>query len=80
MIKLCTFTVSHLAYNVPVVRQATIYGECEAGVDGCTFEVSTHTGNMGTAWDFKPCKTLEEAQLHALRFLSPSALHSKINA
>lgn len=80
MIKLCTFTVSHLAYNVPVVRQATIYSECDGNADGCTFEVSTHTGNMGVLWEFKPCKTLEEAQLYALRFLSPSVLHDKINA
>lgn len=76
MIKLATYTVTFLAYNVPVVRQASIYGEAET--EGRPFEVSTHTGNFGVLWEFRPFETLQEATLYALKFLSRSELHEKL--
>lgn len=78
MIKLATYTATFLAYSVPVVRQAVIYAECEPDASGRTFEVSTHSGNVGVLWEFKPFDTLEEATLHALKFLSRSELHEKL--
>lgn len=76
MIKLATYTATFLAYNVPVVRQATIYGEAET--EGKPFEVSTHTGTPGVLWEFRPFDSLQEATLYALKFLSRSDLHKKL--
>lgn len=78
MKKLITYTANHLAYNVPVVRQATIYSDCEADPKGRAFEVSTHTGAPGVMWEFQPFATLEEAMLHALRFLGNSKINHKL--
>ncbi|ANA49158.1 hypothetical protein PMW_33 [Pseudomonas phage phiPMW] len=78
MKKLATYTVTMLAYNVPVVRQATIYAEAEPNKRGETFEVSTHTGAPGVLWEFQPFATLEEATVYALRFLGGTTLTQKL--
>jgi hypothetical protein len=77
MKKLVTYQATYLAYNVPVIRQAAIYGDTEAE-NGCTFEVSTHTGNMGVLWEFKPFDSLSDATVYALKFLARSDLHQKL--
>lgn len=72
MKKICTFTATHMAYDVPVIRQAGIY---ESDIDefkGRPFEVSYHTGNPASEWQFKPFATLADAQTFALRFLCPN--------
>lgn len=71
MKKLCSYnSVSHV-HGLPVNRQASVY-ESELPVfKGCTFEVSTHSGGVGVDWEFKPFKTLEDAQVYALQFISP---------
>lgn len=74
MKKLVTYQATYLAYSVPVVRQASIYGE----VGGGTFEVSTHTGNMGVQWEFKPFESLSDATVYALKFIARSDVHEKL--
>lgn len=74
MKKLATYTMSFLAYSVPVVRQATIYSETEPDRFGNTFEVSCHNGAPGVMWEFHPFATLEDATLFTLRFLAGSKL------
>lgn len=77
MKKLCSFSSTHHSYNVPYSRVACIY-ESEIPVfKGCNFEVSTHSGGIGVDWEFKPFKTLEDAQVYALQFVAPSHILCK---
>lgn len=71
MKKICSYSGTHLAYNIPYTRQANVYESEEPVLKGCTFEVSTHNGGSGTEWQFKPFKTLEEAQAYAVSFVAP---------
>lgn len=77
MKKLCTYSACTHVYNLPVDRVARIY-ESELPVfKGCHFEVSTHSGGVGVDWEFKPFKTLEDAQVYALQFIAPSHILCK---
>ena len=77
MKKLCTFSsVSHV-YGLPVNRLANIYQSETPVFKGCVFEVSTHSGGVGVDWEFKPFKTLEDAQCYALQFIAPSHILCK---
>lgn len=79
MKKISTYSVTQNAYSVPYTRTANIY-ESEAPVfKGACYEVSTHNGGVGTGWEFKPFKTLSEAQQYALQYVSPSHLTIRIN-
>lgn len=78
MKKIATYTASLHAYNVPYVRTANIYESDTPVFKGAKFEVSTHTGAVGVEWEFRPFKTLTEAQLYALQFLAPSELHEML--
>lgn len=77
MKKLCSYSSTLLAYSVPYSRVAAIYESEIAVFKGCHFEVSTHSGGIGVDWEFKPFKSLEEAQVYALQFISPSHILCK---
>lgn len=72
MKKICTFTATYMAYNVPVIRQASIYESETDEFKGRPFEVSFHTGNPASEWGFKPFAKLDDAQTFALKFLCTS--------
>lgn len=72
MKKISTFTATHMNYNIPVIRQATIYQSDIDEFKGRPFEVSYHTGNPNLEWKFKPFASLSEAQDFALKFLCKS--------
>ncbi len=72
MKKICTFTAIHHAYSVPYVRTANLYESEDPVFKGACFEVSTHSGGIGVDWEFKPFKTLQDAQVYALQFVAPS--------
>lgn len=77
MKKLCSYNSTSHAYNLPVNRVATIY-ESEIPVfKGCCFEVATNSGGVGVDWEFKPFKTLQDAQVYALQFIAPSHILCK---
>jgi len=71
MKKLCTYSSNNHVHGLPVNRVANIYESETPVFKGCTFEVSTHSGGVGVDWEFKPFKTLEEAQVYALQFIAP---------
>jgi hypothetical protein len=77
MKKLCTYTSTHHTYSVPYDRVARIYESEEPVFKGCHFEVSTHSGGVGVDWEFKPFKTLQDAQIYALQFVAPSHILCK---
>lgn len=74
MKKLYTYSSSYFTYKVPYQRIAHIYESEEPVFKGCCFEVSTHTGGLDVEWEFKPFKSIEEAQIYALQFLSPASI------
>lgn len=77
MKKLCTYSATHHAYNVPYIRVANVYESEEAVFKGCCFEVSTHSGGVGVDWEFKPFRNIEEAQVYALQFIAPTHILCK---
>lgn len=77
MKKLCSYSSTQLQYSVPVCRVACIYESEDPVLKGCTFEVSTHSGSASVEWEFKPFKSIEEAQAYALSFIAPSHISCK---
>lgn len=73
MKKIASFSGNFYVYNIPVTRQANIY-ECEEGksLKGGRYEVSTHNGQPGAEWAFKPFKTKGEALAYATHHICPS--------
>lgn len=79
MKKIATFTSTYDAYNVPFTRTARIYESDTPVFKGAHYEVSTHNGSAKAEWEFKPFKSLTEAQVYALQYVSPSHLSVGIN-
>lgn len=77
MRKIATYSVTQLTYSIPYVRQAHIYESEEPVFKGACFEVSTHSGGIGVDWEFKPFKTIQDAQVYALQFIAPSHILCK---
>lgn len=69
--RIAVYTATYFAYKVPYDRTARIYESEEPVFKGCHFEVSTHSGGVAVDWEFKPFKSIEEAQTYALQFISP---------
>jgi hypothetical protein len=77
MKKLCTYSSNVHTHSSQVDRIARIYESETPVFKGCRFEVSTHSGGVGVDWDFKPFKTLQDAQCYALQFIAPSHILCK---
>lgn len=79
MRKISTYTATQCAYNIPYTRTANIYESDAPVFKGARYEVSCHSGGVNSAWEFKPFKSLTEAQQYALQYISPSHIIVKIN-
>lgn len=77
MKKVATYTAQLHTYAVPYQRIANIYESEEPVFKGACYEVSTHSGGIGVDWEFRPFKTLQDAQVYALQFVSPSHILCK---
>lgn len=72
MRKIATYTATLHTYNVPYTRTAHIYESDDPVFKGAHFEVSMHSGGIGVDWEFKPFKSIEDAQAYAIQFISPT--------
>lgn len=77
MKKLCTYSAQYHTHKIPYTRASNIYESEEPVFKGCCFEVSTHSGGIGVDWEFNQFKSLEDAQVYALQFISPSHILCK---
>ena len=77
MKKICSYSSTQLNYSIPVCRTACIYESEDPVLKGHVFEVSTHNGNTGQEWEFKPFASIQEAQAYALSFIAPSHIACK---
>ena len=77
MKKIATYCATNYQYKIPYDRVSRIYESEEPVFKGCHFEVSTHSGGIGVDWEFRPFKTLQDAQVYALQFIAPNHILCK---